>query len=72
MKRAVAPLLLSLLALSACTETPQSLERVKKWDAPAYSGAAKAYAAAGWTAGDKASWEQQMRARNQHQNDYSR
>jgi len=72
MKRAIALLLLSGLALSGCSDKPQNLNRAKNWDAPAYSGAAKAYMAAGWTAGDKASWEQQMRTRNQRQNDYSR
>jgi hypothetical protein len=72
MKRVLAPMLLSLFALAACTEKAQSLDQAKKWDAPAYSGAAKAYTAAGWSAGDKASWEQQMRTRNQRQNDYSR
>lgn len=72
MKRVLAPMLLSLLALAACTEKVQSLDKGKQWDAPAYSGAAKAFTAAGWTVGDKASWEKQMRTRNQRQNDYSR
>ncbi len=72
MKRAFALLLLSGLALSGCSDKPQNLTRVKNWDAPAYTGAAKAFTAAGWTPGDKASWERQMRTRNQRQNDYSR
>lgn len=72
MMRAATLLMLCLGLLTACGEKPQNLSQGKKPDAAAYSGAAKAYTVGGWTAGDKTSWEQQLRARNQKQNDYSR
>ena len=61
------------LTLAACSEKPQaSLGR--KADAQAYQGAANdPYSAAGWQAGDAASWEQQMRNRAVYgQNEYAR
>ena len=58
--------------LSACGEQPQALGAGNK-DAAAYSGTGKAFAEGGWKAGDKASWESQLKARQQYgQNDYSR
>jgi hypothetical protein len=47
---------------------------VRKSDAPAWQGTtgASAYAADGWKAGDRAAWEQQLRSRNQGQNEYAR
>nr|WP_316640322.1 hypothetical protein [uncultured Roseateles sp.] len=72
MRRGAVLLMLSLGLLAACGEKPQNLTQSKKPDAPAYSGAAKVYTVGSWTAGDKTSWEQQLRARNQKQNDYSR
>jgi hypothetical protein len=71
----VSSLLVFSLVLSACGEKAEAKSAGKKGDAPAYSGAPdgkKAYSAQGWTAGDKASWEQQMRARSQGQNEYLR
>jgi len=64
---------LALLAtLSACGEKPQALQ-TSNHDAPAYTGTGKAFAASGWKPGDKASWESQLKARNQQgQNDYAR
>lgn len=61
------------VGLAACSEKPQTLGGVKQ-DSSAYSGTgAVAYTASGWKAGDKASWEQQLRARTQNgQNDYSK
>jgi len=60
------------LALAACGE--KTAGAVKKSDVPAFQGStgASAYAADGWKAGDQASWEQQMRTRNQGQNEYAR
>ncbi|MBT9455449.1 MAG: hypothetical protein IV097_02390 [Burkholderiaceae bacterium] len=72
MMRSAVLVTLSLGLLTACGEQPQNLTQSKKPDATAYSGAAKVYTVGGWTAGDKTSWEQQLRARNQKQNDYSR
>jgi len=64
-------ILLSVAALTACGEKAQTLGT--KNDATAYSGAANSFVAPGWTAGDKNSWEQHLRARGQYgQNDNSR
>ena len=64
-------LLLSVAALTACGEKAQTLGTKK--DATAFSGAENAFVATGWTAGDKNSWEQHLRARAQYgQNDNSR
>jgi hypothetical protein len=44
-----------------------------KSDAPPYTGTNNAHGVPGWTAGDKTSWEQQLRARAQYgQNEYTR
>jgi major membrane immunogen (membrane-anchored lipoprotein) len=64
-------LVLSVVALTACGEKAQTLGT--KNDATAFSGAANSFVDAGWTAGDKTSWEQHLRARAQYgQNDNSR
>ncbi|MEY4727474.1 MAG: hypothetical protein RLZ36_2101 [Pseudomonadota bacterium] len=64
-------LLLSVAALTACGEKAQTLGTKK--DATAFSGAENAFVASGWTAGDKNSWEQHLRARAQYgMNDNSR
>jgi hypothetical protein len=64
-------ILLSLACLTACGEKAQTLGT--KNDATAYSGAVNSFVEAGWTAGDKTSWEQHLRARGQYgQNDHSR
>ena len=63
--------LASALALSACTEKPQTAS-TRKADAKASDGPGTAYTAAGWKPGDAASWEQQMRVRAQGQNEYVR
>jgi hypothetical protein len=60
------------LLLGACGEREQQASAVRKSDAPAAQGAANPYVAPGWTAGDAASWEAQMRKRAQGQNEYSR
>ena len=70
MKRTVCLMALAAL-LSACGEKPQTLGTGK--DASPYNGTGKAFVEAGWKPGDKASWESQLKARNQYgQNDYSR
>jgi major membrane immunogen (membrane-anchored lipoprotein) len=60
--------------LSACGESPQTLVKGSgKHDDAAYTGTGKTFVEAGWKQGDKASWESQLKARNQYgQNDYSR
>ncbi|UJW83706.1 hypothetical protein IM738_14345 [Hydrogenophaga sp. SL48] len=63
------------LALVACGETPQDLtgQGVKQDGAPYAGVGSSQYAQAGWKVGDKASWEQQLKARAQYgQNDYTR
>jgi hypothetical protein len=59
------------LVLSACGEKPQTVE-ARKSDTKASDGASGPYVASGWTPGDAASWEEQMRKRVQGQNEYSR
>ena len=60
---------------SGCGDKPQDLNpgSASKKDATAFSGTGSAYMAQGWKAGDKASWEQHLKARMQNgQNDYSK
>ena len=59
-------------ALAACTEKPQTAS-TRKVDAPPWAGTAStANTAPGWKVGDEASWEAQIKARSQGQNEYSR
>ena len=58
-------------SLSACGEKAQTLGT--KNDAKPHSGAAPAFMAEGWKAGDPIGWEQQLRTRAQYgQNDHTR
>ncbi|EHP40456.1 putative exported lipoprotein [Cupriavidus basilensis OR16] len=61
-------------ALAACGERPQTATAAhKKSDAPAYEGApGDPFVVKGWTPGDKTSWQNQIRERNQNQNEYKR
>jgi major membrane immunogen (membrane-anchored lipoprotein) len=60
-----------VLALTACGEKDQTLGSKK--DGVAYAGTANGFSAQGWKAGDKNSWEQQLRTRGQYgMNDHSR
>ena len=76
--RAVAPVavIAVMLALAACGEKPQIMDAsAKKVDAKPWSvsdAANPAYKAPGWKAGDKSAWDDQIRQRNQAQNDYAR
>ena len=64
---------LSVAALSACGEKPQTLGSGVKSDGAAYQGVQTQYAAPGWKAGDKTSWEQGLKARAQNtQNEYNK
>jgi hypothetical protein len=57
--------------LTACSENDQLLGSKK--DAVAYAGTPNGFAAPGWKAGDKNSWEQQLRSRGQYgMNDHIR
>lgn len=63
-----------LAGLMACGEKPQD-QGTRVPAHPAYMGGAQggAYVSPGWKAGDKASWEEKIRARTQAgQNEYLR
>ena len=65
-------LISAIVLLSACSDKPQSAGGVKGDVAP-YQGVDNKFAAPGWKAGDKTSWEQALRARTQNtQNEYSK
>ena len=71
MMKRIALIVLGVAALTACGEKAQMLGT--KNDVTAYSGATNSFVEAGWKAGDKTSWEQQLRARGQYgQDDHSR
>jgi hypothetical protein len=63
-------------ALSACGEKPQKMDAAaRKVDAEPWlksDTANPAFYASGWKVGDKTAWEDQIRQRNQAQNDYQR
>ena len=65
-------LISAMVLLSACGDKPQSAGGVKGDVAP-YQGVDNKFAAPGWKAGDKTSWEQALKARTQNtQNEYTR
>ena len=57
--------------LAACGDKQQSAGGVKG-DVASYQGVSNKYAEPGWKAGDKNSWEQALKVRTQHQNEYTR
>ena len=62
----------AMLTLTACGEKPQGMGGVRSDQAP-YTGVGKSqYANTGWTAGDKVSWEQQLKTRAQAQDDHAK
>ena len=61
----------AMFCLAACGDKPQSAGGVKGDVAP-YQGVSNKYAEPGWKAGDKNSWEQALKVRTQHQNEYTR
>jgi hypothetical protein len=68
----VAAALAASTVLTACGDKPQTLGGVKS-DAAPFQGTDNAFAASGWTKGDKASWEQGLKVRAQNgQNEYTR
>ena len=73
---AVAATLTFSVGLSACGERSQVLDRsARKPDAQPWAvseAALPAFRARGWKDGDKIAWEEQIRTRNQAQNDYQR
>ena len=66
-------LVAATLALAACGETPQSMKENAKQDTPAFQGTGMPFVAPGWKAGDRTSWEAQLKTRTQNgQNDYTK
>ena len=61
-----------LMPLSGCGEKSQDLGTSRKADSAPWSSTPTAFTAPGWSGGDKAAWEAQMRTRSQGQNEYSR
>ena len=71
MKTPLALILLCGLVSAACSEKPQLMGAAQ--DSSAYSGTRNGFSAPGWQAGDKNSWEQQLRTRSEYgMNDHSR
>lgn len=66
-------LVIAALALGACGEKPQDQAGIRS-DKPAEAGTGvAAFSQPGWTAGDKASWANQLKARaNYGMNDHQR
>lgn len=66
---------IAVLNMQGCGEREQKLVQKAAPDTSTWSVSAAAnpgFKAPGWTPGDQASWEGQIRRRNQAQNDYSR
>lgn len=73
MRAAVLAVAVSAISvLTACGDRPQTLGGSRSDVAP-YQGVENSFAAPGWKAGDKANWEQALKARMLYtQNEYSR
>lgn len=63
---------LAVVALTACGEKPQIGAGIRS-DAAPFAGTGSNFMEPGWKAGDKTSWEAQLKARQQYgQNEYPR
>ena len=63
---------LAVAALTACGEKPQTGAGIRG-DAAPFAGTGSNFMDPGWKAGDKTSWEAQLKARQQYgQNEYTR
>ncbi|HUP08389.1 MAG TPA: hypothetical protein VMU47_14620 [Caldimonas sp.] len=73
MRRAAAVIVLGMLGLLAgCGERDQSTANAKRSaDKPAWDSSSSKYVVPGYTPGDKAAWEAQLRERAQAQNDFA-
>ncbi len=61
------------LGLGACSEKPQDHAGIRTDKAPQVGTGVAAFTDAGWTAGDKASWSNHLKARaNYGMNDHQR
>jgi hypothetical protein len=70
-------LLIAVLGLAACGEREQVVVYKQgkyqgKPDGQPWDSAPPAYGSAKWTQGDRASWETQIKSRNDGQNEYKR
>lgn len=71
--KAAAVVIAAVVMLAACGEKPQTIGSGVKPDTSAYSGTGSNFTAPGWKAGDRTSWEQELKARAQGgQNEYNR
>lgn len=62
----------AVLALSACAEKAETGHAIRH-DAPMQAGTGSNFVHSGWQPGDRASWEAQLKARQQYgQNEYTR
>jgi len=68
----VSTALVLAVVLAACGEPNTNAKAPKTADAKTWQGTGGPYAAAGWQAGDQASWEEQLRNRAQAQNEYAK
>jgi hypothetical protein len=65
-------LAVAAMALAACGEKPQVLGGTLT-DTKSFEGTGTSFSAPGWKAGDKSSWEAQLRTRMQNgQNEYNK
>lgn len=62
----------SMMVLAGCGEFDQSTETSRSYpnDTPPWQGTKNPYVVQGWTAGDKVTWEKQLRSRIQAQDEY--
>jgi hypothetical protein len=58
--------------LVGCSESPQTLGEVRSDQAPHTGSVVKSHMVPGWTAGDRKTWEAQLKVRAQAQNEYTR
>ena len=61
-----------LLLAAGCGDSPQGSASVRKSDSKPWETSQSTYVAEGWKAGDRDTWEQQLRRRAQNQNEYVR
>ena len=64
-------LLAAAVMLGGCAEKSQ-VAATRKSDGKPWEASQNAHVVSGWKGGDQASWEQQLKARSQNQNEYSR
>lgn len=60
-----------ILLVAACGEPVQTTTE-RRVDAKAWQGPDSVYTARGWKAGDRTTWEEQLRQRAQAQNEYTK